>query len=56
MILHPEVLQKAQREMDSVIGTGRLPTHDDRVSLPYLDCVMSECLRWGVPVPLGKLT
>lgn len=26
MILHPEVLAKAQKEIDSVVGTDRLPT------------------------------
>ncbi|GBE84279.1 Multifunctional cytochrome P450 monooxygenase af510 [Sparassis crispa] len=53
MVLHPEVLVKVQQEMDTVVGQGRLPTFSDRVSLPYLECVMSECLRWGAPVPLG---
>lgn len=54
MLLRPEVLAKAQKEIDSVVGPGRLPTFGDRPSLPYIECVMSECLRWGVPVPLGK--
>ena len=31
----------------------KLPTFEDRPSLPYLECLMSEVLRWGVPVPLG---
>lgn len=53
MILHPEVLRKAQAELDAVVGPARLPTFADRPALPYLDAVMSEVLRWGVPVPLG---
>lgn len=53
MVLHPEVLAKAQQEIDSVVGTGRLPTFSDRASMPYLECVMSEVLRWGAPVPLA---
>ncbi|OCH88011.1 cytochrome P450 [Obba rivulosa] len=53
MLLHPHVLEKAQHEIDTVVGSGRLPTFSDRPSLPYLECVMSECLRWGVPVPLS---
>ncbi|THG97275.1 hypothetical protein EW026_g4689 [Hermanssonia centrifuga] len=53
MITHPQVLKKAQDEMDRVVGNGRLPTFDDRTALPYLECVMSEVLRWGVPVPMG---
>ncbi|EMD36507.1 hypothetical protein CERSUDRAFT_115561 [Gelatoporia subvermispora B] len=53
MLLHPEVLEKVQHEIDTVVGSERLPTFSDRPSLPYLECVMSECLRWGVPVPLS---
>lgn len=53
MLQHPEVLKKAQQEMDTVVGSSRLPTFEDRPSLPYLECVMSEVLRWGVPVPMG---
>lgn len=54
MITHPEVFKKAQKEIDSVVGTDRLPTFEDRRDLPYLECIMSEVLRWGVPVPLGQ--
>jgi cytochrome P450 len=54
IIQHPDVLVKAQKEIDSVVGRDRLPTLDDRDSLPYVDCVVKECFRWGVPVPLGK--
>ncbi|KAI0075610.1 cytochrome P450 [Panus rudis PR-1116 ss-1] len=53
MMLHPEVMKKAQQEIDSVTGGSRLPTFSDRESLPYVEAVMSEVLRWGVPVPLG---
>ncbi|KAF9450380.1 cytochrome P450 [Macrolepiota fuliginosa MF-IS2] len=53
MLLHPEVLMKAQKEIDSVIGTDRLPTIADRSSLPYVQAVINESLRWGVPVPLN---
>ncbi|CAL1711055.1 unnamed protein product [Somion occarium] len=53
MLLHPEVLQKAQKEMEKVIDQNRLPTFSDRADLPYLECIMSEVLRWGTAVPLG---
>ncbi|KAJ3477354.1 hypothetical protein NLI96_g10518 [Meripilus lineatus] len=52
MMAHPEVLRKAQEEIDRVVGPGRLPAFTDRPNLPYIDCVMSEVLRWGCPVPL----
>ncbi|KAG6890233.1 hypothetical protein C0995_010246 [Termitomyces sp. Mi166 len=53
MVRHPEVFLKAQEEMNRVIGVDRLPTYNDRGSLPYLDCVLKEVLRWNPPVPLG---
>lgn len=45
--------------MDSVCGDQRLPTHEDRLSLPYLECVLKECLRLVPllsPPPLQQLT
>ncbi|KAG5643123.1 hypothetical protein DXG03_001549 [Asterophora parasitica] len=53
MVRNPEVFRKAQEELDQVIGSGRLPTFDDRGSLPYLECILKEVLRWNPPVPLG---
>ncbi|KAL0571246.1 hypothetical protein V5O48_010716 [Marasmius crinis-equi] len=53
MVLHPDVLHKAQEEMDRVIGQDTLPSMDDRESLPYFECVLKEVLRWNPPVPLG---
>jgi cytochrome P450 len=35
MMDHPEVLKKAQQEIDAVVGQDRLPTFKDRASLPY---------------------
>ena len=52
LLNNPSVLRTAQAEMDRVLGS-RLPTFSDRGQLQYLECVMSEVLRWGVPVPLG---
>ncbi|KAF5325955.1 hypothetical protein D9611_000766 [Ephemerocybe angulata] len=53
MVLHPEVLKKAQAEMDRVVGNHRLPTMEDQESLPYFECVLKEVLRWNPVVPLG---
>ncbi|KAJ7143734.1 cytochrome P450 [Mycena epipterygia] len=53
MVLHPEVFAKAQKEIDSVVGNDRLPTFSDRASLPYVDAILNEVYRWGVPVPLS---
>ncbi|KZT12937.1 cytochrome P450 [Laetiporus sulphureus 93-53] len=53
MVVHPDVYRKAQVEMDAVVGRSRLPNLDDRLALPYLECVLKEVYRWCCPVPLG---
>ncbi|KAL0958265.1 hypothetical protein HGRIS_000418 [Hohenbuehelia grisea] len=54
MTLYPDVQQRAQEELDRVIGSSdRLPTWDDRDRLPYLEAIVKEVWRWGVSVPLG---
>ncbi|KAK2460241.1 hypothetical protein APHAL10511_007630 [Amanita phalloides] len=53
MALNPLVQKRAQTEIDSVVGTGRLPTFDDRPSLPFIDAVMRETLRWRLVAPLA---
>jgi cytochrome P450 len=49
---HPEAMARAQKEIDSVIGNGRLPTFADRKDLPYVEALFNECLRYSVGVPL----
>ncbi|KAF5381704.1 hypothetical protein D9615_005603 [Tricholomella constricta] len=53
MIAHPEVLAEAQKEIDTVVGSDRLPTFKDRPKLPYIEAILNETWRWGVPVPLN---
>ncbi|KAH7888936.1 cytochrome P450 [Phlebopus sp. FC_14] len=55
MILYPDVQAQAQAEIDSVIGENptRLPDWEDRESLPYVDAVIKETLRWHPAVPLS---
>lgn len=54
MTMYPEVQKKAQEEIDRVVGHIRLPTFEDRVDLPYIDCIIKETLRWYPAVPLGS--
>jgi len=53
MVLFPEVQQKAQEELDRVVGGNRLPSFGDKSSLPYISRVVLECLRWNPVTPLG---
>lgn len=55
MVNYPEVQQKAQEEIDRVVGQNRLPTFEDRDSLPYVFAVFKETLRWHNVAPLGNL-
>ena len=54
MALYPEVQKKAQAEIDSVVGPNRLPDFHDRPSLPYINAVVKESLRWNLVTPLGR--
>lgn len=50
---YPEAMAKAQKEIDSVVGSDRLPTFADRKNLPYVEALFNECIRYGVSVPLS---
>ncbi|KAL1661014.1 cytochrome P450 [Schizophyllum commune] len=53
MASNPHVQSRAQAELDSVVGTDRLPTMADRSALPYVNTLVSEVLRSHVVVPTG---
>ncbi|KAG2356983.1 cytochrome P450 [Suillus spraguei] len=51
MTLFPDVQKKAQAEIDAVIGPDRLPSFADQGSLPYVEALTKEALRWHAVVP-----
>ncbi|KAN0084392.1 Cytochrome P450 [Tylopilus felleus] len=51
--MNPEVQKKAQAQIDAVVGRNRLPMIEDRSSLPYIDAVLRETLRYTPIVPLS---
>jgi cytochrome P450 len=53
MLLYPDIIRKAQRELDAVTGRERLPTFEDRSRLSFVDAVCKEALRWRPIVALG---
>ena len=56
MILYPETQKRAQEELDAVLGPDRLPEFDDFPSLPYVEALVMEILRWHPVVPIGKIS
>jgi cytochrome P450 len=53
MAMYPDAQRKARDEIDRVVGSSRLPTYDDRTSLPYVEALYREVMRWGPPSPLN---
>ena len=54
MTLYPDIQTKAREEIHSKIGTERLPILEDKPSLPYIEAMVKEVLRWNSIAPLGK--
>ncbi|TCD67506.1 hypothetical protein EIP91_012311 [Steccherinum ochraceum] len=53
MVLFPDVMKKAQAQIDEVVGRARMPTAADRENLPYVRAMVRETLRWKAIGPLG---
>ncbi|KAE8711046.1 Cytochrome P450 98A2 [Hibiscus syriacus] len=52
VVRNPRVQQKAQEELDCVIGFERVMSETDFSNLPYLQSVAKEALRLHPPTPL----
>ena len=53
MILYPDVQRKAKAEIDQIVGNSRLPNFSDEGTLPYVQAIVKEVLRWHPVAPLG---
>ena len=53
MAANQEAQQMARDELYSVVGRDRLPTYEDQDSLPYIEAIFRECMRWMPVLPLG---
>jgi hypothetical protein len=51
MSCHPHVVARAHEELDMVVGGDRLPVLEDRPNLPYIEAIITEAMRKGVPSP-----
>ncbi|XP_024145864.1 cytochrome P450 2U1 [Oryzias melastigma] len=53
MVLHPDVQDKAQAEIDEVVGKHRVPSMTDKGSLPFTEATIMEVQRLHSVVPLA---
>lgn len=53
LAIHPELLQRVQTEIDTVIGS-QAPAYGHVRQLHFLDCVIKETLRLYPPIHLGS--
>lgn len=54
MLLYPDTQRRAQAEIDSVLAENVLPDFSHRKSLPYVEAVLRETMRWHSVAPLGS--
>ena len=47
MMLYPDVQERVQQEIDSVLGSDRLPCLRDRARLPYTEATLHEIQRFS---------
>ncbi|KAH6915129.1 cytochrome P450 98A3 [Coprinopsis sp. MPI-PUGE-AT-0042] len=53
LAMNPGIQQRAQEELDAVVGTNRLPCCTDIPRLPYLGAILIELARWHTVTPLA---
>ncbi|KAI0761209.1 cytochrome P450, partial [Trametes elegans] len=56
MLENPDVQIRAQKEIDRVVGSDRLPSYEDREDLPYTNAILTEVLRFRPPINIVTRT
>ncbi|KAL5990695.1 hypothetical protein ACLOJK_011598 [Asimina triloba] len=52
LLKHPEMMNKAQKELESVVGMDRMVAESDLASLGYVEMVLKESMRLHPVLPL----
>ncbi|EDM07977.1 cytochrome P450, family 2, subfamily f, polypeptide 2, isoform CRA_c [Rattus norvegicus] len=53
LMKYPKVQARVQEEIDCVVGRSRMPTLEDRASMPYTDAVIHEVQRFADVIPMN---
>ncbi|KXN81494.1 Fumitremorgin C synthase [Leucoagaricus sp. SymC.cos] len=53
ILSHPHVMKRAQHEIDTIVGSERMPDFRDFESLVYIRAMIKEALRWHPFAPLA---
>ncbi|XP_013420993.1 cytochrome P450 2J6-like [Lingula anatina] len=53
MVNHPDVQKRVQKEIDQVIGQGRVAKMEDKASMSFTEATILEVFRMSTVVPMG---
>lgn len=53
MVIYPDIQNRIQRDIDTVLGNAQLPTLNDRIQLSYIEAVLLEVQRFFHIVPIS---
>ena len=53
LIRNPDIMHRAQAELDSVVGSDKLVQESDLENLPFLQAILKETFRLHTAVPLN---
>ena len=54
MLNYPDVLRRLRGEIDSVVGSDRMPDWEDEPQLPYLTACIKEAMRCRPAIPMVR--
>lgn len=52
MVNHQEAQRRLHEEIDTVIGSNRVPQLEDRIKMPYTESLLTECQRLWLVTPI----